>query len=157
MEKNKTRWQVFGSLVLVSYLVHAASSTNWASSFGYVLVPTLVGALIIRGAKSLIGAVIACILLAFMVGKDSYEAIDRGRTNLLEGCLSGSEDLPGVTNEDLSAYCSCMADRLDWPVVRHVGISFLMFREPEPIQTNARLLPIVSSAGAECAIEAAQP
>lgn len=155
--KAETRWLIFGFLVLASYLVHVAATTDWASSAGYVLVPALVGVLIIRSAKSLGGVLIASTILAFMVGKDAYEAIDRVHAGLFEGCLSTRENLPGVTDESLSAYCSCMADRLDWPVVRHVGVSFLMFREPEPIQSNTTLLPIASAASAECMGGATQP
>lgn len=150
----KKHWLLFGFLLAFAYVIEAAVTFDWAGALGYVTVPAIVGGLAIKysGSRgSLVGGyIVASLLLSYMVGREVYDAVAINRVALFEGCLASSNNAPDVTDGDRQAYCSCITDRLAWPVSRHVSTSFLISREPEPIQSNTTLLPIVSAADAAC-------
>lgn len=154
--KGVMHWPLFLVAVVLALLVNAATRSNWAGAIGYVAIPSLLGLFLIWRAKTwkglAVGYLVLIALLTMLVGGDVSETLKDTRAAMKDSCLTGSALAATLPSQDQrNSYCSCYSEKMGWPVLREVGVAFLTFKQPEPIQNNKPLMSKATAIIAECA------
>jgi hypothetical protein len=158
LPRSRTRghWLAFLALLLVAYLLTAAFHGNWASAFGFLTVPAIVGFFIVRSGKdprSLAARYAAfVVLLCILAGGDVVRTVDDMGQDMRGGCIERNQAVAQLQREeDKQSFCACFADRMKWPAARMSAAFFVTFREQTPIQDDPVMTATATEAFNQCA------
>lgn len=154
--KGVNHWPLFWAALIPAYLVNAATSSSWSMAVGYVAVPSLLGLFLIRKASTWQGLAPGYLVfmgfLFILVGKDAFDTLQDTRASIKDGCMTRNAEVAMLPSEtQKNTYCSCVSEKMAWPVLRHAGVVFLTFRKPEPIQSNQSMMSTATEVAKECA------
>ncbi|MEI9432187.1 hypothetical protein [Mesorhizobium sp. Cs1299R1N3] len=149
-------WLAFFALVVVAYVVTAAFHEDWASAFGLVTVPTVVGYFIVRRVSGLCSFATRyaafAVLLCMLIGGDVGRAVAKTGDDVRGGCIDNNQWVAQLARaEDKQSFCTCLADKMKWPTARTVAAAFITFREPTPMQDDPVMTAVATDAFKQCA------
>lgn len=130
-------------------------------TFGYLVLPFLIGGFFIRRAKTARQIykthAIHGIVLMLLVFNDFNKDKDLIHASIQNGCKKTqtafyANSLPtfAPTEDEIDNYCRCAADGLGSVALMSVILNGVLLSEPEPIQSNPEMLEKANTVGLKC-------
>lgn len=156
MEKPDNKyWPLFWTICIAAWIIEAAISLNWTGSAGYIFVPSLIGFFFVRSSRTLSGVRASygafLVILIAMIGTE----INRARLDIVDeiviGCMTRNTAVTVLPTEEMkNIFCTCFSKDLSWIVMRELGVSFLLFREPRVINDDPTMQARATSVWNQC-------